>query len=127
MQKTYFELSQGIRLLARVSALVAVVLLWTSPAVGQVTVVVNCPGETIDVLQDAINSLIPLGGGTIQVNGTCVRTEDFATVITEPFLVNGFTGRLTIEGVSGGNSTLMQEPFDSSKYVFCMTGPPCLT
>ncbi len=106
MQKTYFELSQGIRLPARVFALVAVVLLWTSPAVGQEEDVVDCPDADNDVLQEAINSLIPFGGGRIEVNSTCVRTEEDDNVITEPFPVNGFTGKLTIEGVFEGDSML---------------------
>jgi len=98
MQKTYSELCQGFRLLEPVSALVAVALLWTGTAVGQV--VVNCP---TDDLQAGIESIHPVGG-TVLVTGTCVRPVLVPDVL-DPFIVSGFTGTLTIDG--GG--TLMQD------------------
>ncbi len=117
MQKTYFELCQGVRLLARVSALVAVVLLWTGTAIAQdaceATVKVidvvgeppvdpDPPAPLFDDLQDAINYLsghLPIPGGTIQVTGTCFRLDEDGEEIPEPILVQGFTEKLTIEGV----------------------------
>jgi hypothetical protein len=107
MQKTYFELCQGIRLLARVSALVAVVLLWTDTAEGEVEIV-DC---STDDLQTAINNLTP-NGGTIHVTGTCVSPILVPNVL-DPFVVPGITGTLTIDG--GG--TLMQAS------VPCVTNP----